>query len=225
MRLHRDADRAGCRRSLSSSRTLPSSRAGGRLGCRSRARHGTARAAAGRARGAPELPLEPMLGCFGVAPAGGQAISTATSRPHGGNMDYRGFAPGRDRLLPGRSSRARCFHVGDGHAIQGDGEIVGTGDRDLVRCRSSPSACIKGKQHRLAARRERRRDHRRSATPARSTRRSSTPPPRWSAGSRTTTASTPAPPHLLGQCIRYDIGNVFDPAYTVVAKLEKRLLP
>src|SRR5690606_23894375 len=40
------------------------------------------------------LPLEPMLGCFGVAPRGGQAISTATSAEHGGNMDYRGFAAG-----------------------------------------------------------------------------------------------------------------------------------
>jgi acetamidase/formamidase len=30
---------------------------------------------------------------------------------------------------------------------------------------------------------------------------------------------------LLGQCVRYEVGNVFDPAYTVVAKLPKRLLP
>jgi acetamidase/formamidase len=29
---------------------------------------------------------------------------------------------------------------------------------------------------------------------------------------------------LLGMCVRYDIGNVFDPAYTVVCKLAKRLL-
>jgi acetamidase/formamidase len=29
---------------------------------------------------------------------------------------------------------------------------------------------------------------------------------------------------LLGQCLRYEIGNVFDPAYTVVAKVEKALL-
>ena len=29
---------------------------------------------------------------------------------------------------------------------------------------------------------------------------------------------------LLGQCVRYDIGNVYDPAYTVVAKIEKALL-
>ena len=30
---------------------------------------------------------------------------------------------------------------------------------------------------------------------------------------------------LLGQCIRYDIANVFDPAYTVVAKVARDLLP
>ena len=29
---------------------------------------------------------------------------------------------------------------------------------------------------------------------------------------------------LLGQAIEYDVGNVYDPAYTVVAKVEKRLL-
>jgi len=30
---------------------------------------------------------------------------------------------------------------------------------------------------------------------------------------------------LLGQCIRYDVGNVFDPAYTMVAKVAKSVLP
>ena len=29
---------------------------------------------------------------------------------------------------------------------------------------------------------------------------------------------------LLGQCIRYDIGNIFDPAYTMIARIEKRFL-
>lgn len=29
---------------------------------------------------------------------------------------------------------------------------------------------------------------------------------------------------VLGQCVRYDIGNVFDPAYTVVCRVAKRLL-
>ena len=31
--------------------------------------------------------------------------------------------------------------------------------------------------------------------------------------------------HLMGQSVRYDVGNVFDPAYTMVCKMPKRLLP
>lgn len=72
------------------------------------------------------LPLSPMLGCFGVAPPRGQAISTATSGPHGGNMDYRGFVAGVTVYFPVFVPGA-LLHVGDGHALQGDGEIVGTG--------------------------------------------------------------------------------------------------
>jgi acetamidase/formamidase len=72
------------------------------------------------------LPLDPMIGCFGVAPAGGQALSTATSGEHGGNMDYRGFRPGVTALFPVFVPGA-LFFLGDGHARQGDGEIVGTG--------------------------------------------------------------------------------------------------
>jgi len=29
---------------------------------------------------------------------------------------------------------------------------------------------------------------------------------------------------LVGQFIRYDVGNVYDPAYTIVARVEKALL-
>ena len=31
--------------------------------------------------------------------------------------------------------------------------------------------------------------------------------------------------HLLGQVVRYDIGNVYDPAYTVACRVAKRWLP
>ena len=44
--------------------------------------------------------VEPMIGCFGVAPDLGQAISTATSGRYGGNMDYRGFKAGRGGDVP-----------------------------------------------------------------------------------------------------------------------------
>jgi amidase len=72
------------------------------------------------------LPLAPMVGCFGVAPRLGQAISTATCGEHGGNMDYRGFGPGTTVWLPVAVPGA-LFALGDCHAAQGDGEIVGTG--------------------------------------------------------------------------------------------------
>src|ERR1700745_1604856 len=72
------------------------------------------------------IPVAPMLGCFGVAPSRGQAISTATSAEHGGNMDYRGFIAGVTVYFPVFAPGA-LLHVGDGHANQGDGEIVGTG--------------------------------------------------------------------------------------------------
>src|SRR4029079_14721629 len=71
------------------------------------------------------LPLAPMLGCFGVAPPRGQAISTATSAEHGGNMDYRGFCAGVTVYFPVFVPGA-LLHVGDGHAVQGDGEVCGT---------------------------------------------------------------------------------------------------
>jgi acetamidase/formamidase len=29
---------------------------------------------------------------------------------------------------------------------------------------------------------------------------------------------------LLGQCVEYDVGNVYDPAYTMVCKVQKSLL-
>ena len=72
------------------------------------------------------LPLEPMIGCFGVAPADGEAISTSTPGPHGGNMDWRGFRPGTIVWFP-VSVPGALFFAGDGHARQGDGEISGTG--------------------------------------------------------------------------------------------------
>jgi amidase len=72
------------------------------------------------------FPLAPMLGCFGVTPERGQAISTATSGPNGGNMDYRLFGPGATIAFPIFADGA-LFFLGDGHACQGDGEIAGTG--------------------------------------------------------------------------------------------------
>ena len=72
--------------------------------------------------GVPELahwrvPLAPMIGCFGVAPERHQAISTATSERHGGNMDWNGFQAGVTALFPMLEPGA-LFALGDVHACQ-----------------------------------------------------------------------------------------------------------
>src|SRR5436190_14984681 len=76
--------------------------------------------------GGLELPLRPMLGCIGVAPARKEAISTAAPGAFGGNMDYAWMGAGVKLMLPVSEEGALLF-LGDGHARQGEGEVVGTG--------------------------------------------------------------------------------------------------
>src|SRR5260370_5134828 len=76
--------------------------------------------------GGIELPLRPMLGCVGVAPARKEAISTAAPGAFGGNMDYAFMGAGVKLMLPVSEVGALLF-LGDGHARQGEGEGVGTG--------------------------------------------------------------------------------------------------
>ena len=76
--------------------------------------------------GGIELPLRPMLGCVGVAPARKEAISTAAPGAFGGNMDYAFMGAGVKLMLPVNEPGALLF-LGDGHARQGEGEVAGTG--------------------------------------------------------------------------------------------------
>jgi len=169
-----------------------------------------------------ELALDPMLGCFGVAPPRGQAISTATSSTHGGNMDYRGFREGVTVYFPVFVEGA-LLHVGDGHALQGDGEIVGTGIEVSMDVELTVEV-LKGKQINwprgeddefvFAVGNARPLDQ---AVQHATTELLRLLGEDYALDRRAASA-------LLGQCIRYDVGNVFDPAYTMVAKVEKRLL-
>jgi amidase len=73
-----------------------------------------------------EFPARPMLGCVGVAPAGDFAPTSSPAGPYGGNLDYNAIGEGTTILLPVYHPGALLF-VGDGHALQGDGEPTGTG--------------------------------------------------------------------------------------------------
>lgn len=73
-----------------------------------------------------EFPARPMLGCVGVAAAGDFGPSSAISGPYGGNMDYNEIVEGVTLVLPVFHPGALLF-LGDGHALQSDGEPTGTG--------------------------------------------------------------------------------------------------
>ena len=73
-----------------------------------------------------EFPAKPMVGCVGVAPAGDFAPTSGPSGSYGGNLDYNEIGEGTLVLLPVYHPGALLF-VGDGHALQGDGEPTGTG--------------------------------------------------------------------------------------------------
>lgn len=168
------------------------------------------------------LPLAPMLGCFGVAPPGGQALSTATSSVNGGNMDYRGFVTGVTVYFPVFVPGA-LLHVGDGHAAQGDGEIVGTGIEISFDVQVTVRV-LKRKSSRWP--RGENEDYIFTVGNARpldqAVQHATTEMARWlqaDYGLDTLGAHT-----LLGQCVEYDVGNVFDPAYTMVCKVPKRIL-
>ena len=168
------------------------------------------------------LPLRPMLGCFGVAPPGGQAISTATSAAHGGNMDYKGFAEGVTAFFPVFVPGA-LFFLGDGHAVQGDGEIAGTGVEISLDVQFTVRV-LKGR--RIGWPRGESETHLFAAGNARpldqALQHATTEMVRWL---QEDFALDPVGAHtLLGQCVEYEVGNVFDPAYTMVCKVAKGLL-
>ncbi len=95
---------------------------------------------------AMEFPAQPMLGCIGVAPAGDFAPTSGPSGAYGGNLDYNRIGEGATVILPVYHPGGLLF-VGDGHALQGDGEATGTGietSMDLefvveVRKKAAPS--------------------------------------------------------------------------------------
>ena len=168
------------------------------------------------------LPLAPMIGCFGVAAKRGQAISTATSAEHGGNMDYRGFVAGTTVYFP-VFEPGGLFFLGDGHAVQGDGEIVGSGIEISMNVRFTLRVL---KEKECGWPRAENDEWIMTAGNARpldqATQHATTEMLRWlqqDFGLDALGANL-----LLAQCVRYELGNIYDPAYTMVCKVHKQWL-
>jgi len=72
-----------------------------------------------------DVPVAPMIGVIGVAPARGEVACGFPGR-HGGNMDCRLIKKGARLYFPVNVEGA-LFALGDLHAVMGDGELCGTG--------------------------------------------------------------------------------------------------
>ena len=86
------------------------------------------------------IPIKPMLGVVGVAPER-ETKHNGWAAEWGGNFDIQEITNGATVMLPVFHDGA-LLHIGDMHAIQGDGEICGgggieTGGKVKLRCHSS----------------------------------------------------------------------------------------
>ncbi len=73
-----------------------------------------------------EIPLAPFFGVMGVAPKPVYGpVTTIIPREFGGNLDLKELVAGTTLYLP-IWTKGGLFSVGDGHGVQGDGEVCTT---------------------------------------------------------------------------------------------------
>ncbi len=69
------------------------------------------------------LPIDPFFGILAVAPPASYGrVPSPAPREHGGNMDNKELKAGTTLFFPVWNKGA-LFSVGDGHGVQGDGEV------------------------------------------------------------------------------------------------------
>jgi acetamidase/formamidase len=76
--------------------------------------------------GLARVPVKPMIGSIGLAPAKAGAHDILPPRRVGGTMDIRDMGEGTELYLPVEVAGG-LLSFGDGHAAQGEGEVCGTG--------------------------------------------------------------------------------------------------
>ena len=173
--------------------------------------------------GGIELPIKPMLGCVATAPERKQAISTGVPGNFGGNMDYAGMNAGVKLTLPVYEPGAMLF-MGDGHARQGHGELVGSGLEtsmdvefkvELIKKKTIAWPHLENDAYVMTIG---------SARPLIEALQHATSELQQllmtDYGMTERGAQT-----LMGQAAEFEVANVVDPAFTVVAKINKAVLP
>jgi acetamidase/formamidase len=172
---------------------------------------------------AVELPLDPMHGTVGVAPASFEARSTLVPDAHGGNMDTPEMRVGTTCYL-GVNVEGALFSIGDGHCRQGEGETCGVAVEaamdtviaiDLVKGRPTPWPRLENDSHVMSAG---------SARPLEDAFRiAHVDMVMWLSEEYGFEALDAY--QLLTQVSESPVANVCDPNYTFVTKVAKRYLP
>jgi len=172
---------------------------------------------------ATDLPLDPMHGTVGVAPAGGEVRSSLVPDAHGGNMDTPEMRAGTTCYL-GVNVEGALFSLGDGHCRQGEGETCGVAVEaametvlvvDLIKGRLTPWPRLEDDDHIMSTG---------SARPLEDAFRIAHGDlVHWLAEEH---GLDPLDAYqLVSQISESPVANVCDPNYTFVAKAPKRYLP
>jgi acetamidase/formamidase len=172
---------------------------------------------------ATDLPLDPMHGTVGVAPAGGEARSSLVPDAHGGNMDTPEMRAGTTCYL-GVNVEGALFSLGDGHCRQGEGETCGVAVEaamdtvlvvDLIKGRATPWPRLEDADHIMSTG---------SARPLEDAFRIAHGDlVHWLAEEHGLDVLDAY--QLVSQITESPVANVCDPNYTFVAKAPKHYLP
>jgi acetamidase/formamidase len=166
--------------------------------------------------------MQPMLGCVGVAPPQNQSFRSGWLGPWGGNMDYNGLREGVTVYLPVFQEGAILF-VGDGHALEGDGELNGDALEtsmdveftvDLIRGQATQAPRFENDEYLMASGI--------GGSLQDALQQATTELARWL--ERDYKLSPNESNVVLGTSIRYDIAEVVDPQVHIVAKVSKTVL-
>ncbi|MGN6608812.1 MAG: acetamidase/formamidase family protein [Jatrophihabitans sp.] len=170
-----------------------------------------------------DLPMDPMHGTVGVAPANLEVRSALVPDAHGGNMDTPEMRAGVTCYL-GVNVEGGLVSIGDGHARQGEGETCGVAVEtamnsvvivDLIKGVPTPWPRLESDDHLMSTG---------SARPLEDAFRiAQLDLVQWVAAS--TGMSELDTYQLLSQAVESPLANVSDTNYTSVAKVRKAFLP
>lgn len=170
-----------------------------------------------------DLPMDPMHGTVGVAPANLEVRSALTPDAHGGNMDTPEMRAGTTCFL-GVNVPGALFSLGDGHARQGEGETCGVAVEcamdtviviDLIKATPTPWPRLETDTHLMSAG---------SARPLEDAFRiAQADLVHWVADDHGLSLMDAY--QLVSQAVESPLANVCDTNYTSIAKLRKQWLP